>query len=190
MTENIDKEKYPALNLPPCVLKMRQGDKGVEVLDEYRHRYVALTPEEWVRQHILYLLHSVMGYPKELLQVEGTIVVNGMSRRCDIVVFCPRQDKGAQTLLPEMIVECKQPGVVLNQHVIDQASRYNGTLQVPYLFLTNGMEHLCLRVNRERRQLEQLLSFPTWDELLRDGDIEILPEEDDDCCGHHHHHEE
>lgn len=177
---------YPALNLPPCRLTTRQGDNGPEVLDEYRHRFVALTPEEWVRQHILYLLDKVMGYPRELLQVEGAIDVNGMQRRCDIVVHRPVEENGSRTLKPAMIVECKQPSVRLTQKVIDQASRYNLTLRVPYLFLTNGMKHLCLRVNKEQQVLEQLLSFPTWEEVLSGGDIEILPPENECCCGHEH----
>lgn len=159
------------------------------MLDEYRHRFVALTPEEWVRQHVLYLLDKVMGYPRELLQVEGAISVNGMQRRCDIVVYRVVVENGSRTLRPVMIVECKQPSVKLTQRVIDQASRYNHTLHVPYLFLTNGMEHLCLRVNNERQVLEQLLAFPTISEILSGGDIEILPPGDDCCCGHGHHHE-
>lgn len=191
MAEDLDTSKYPVLNLPPCQLTLRHGDKGVEVLDRWRRRYVALTPEEWVRQHVLHLLHDVMGYPNELMQVEGTIEVNGMSRRCDVVVHCPAQERNGQMLRPMMIVECKQPRVALTQRVVDQASRYNGTLHVPYLFLSNGMQHLCLRVNMEKQQLEQLYSFPTWQELLDGGQIEILPEaEDGCCCGHHHHHEE
>lgn len=177
---------YPTLNLPSCQLTTRQGDNDQEVLDEYRHRFVVLTPEEWVRQHILYLLDKIMGYPKELLQVEGTIDVNGMQRRCDIVVHRSIEGNGSRILQPAMIVECKQPSVRLTQKVIDQASRYNLTLHVPYLFLTNGMEHLCLRVNNEKQLLEQLPSFPTWQEILSGGNIEILPPEDDCCCGHNH----
>lgn len=191
MQEELDVAKYPPLNLPPCRLRLRRGSHGMEVWDEWRGRYVSLTPEEWVRQHVLHLLGTVMGYPKELMQVEGSIAVNGMLRRCDIVVHCPVQQQDASLLCPMMIVECKQPHVALTQSVIDQASRYNGTLQVPYFFLTNGMEHLCLRVNAAQQQLEQLLSFPTWEELRSGGNIEVLPEEDGDCCcGHHHSHGE
>ncbi|MDY5968671.1 MAG: type I restriction enzyme HsdR N-terminal domain-containing protein [Bacteroidales bacterium] len=149
---------FPKLNLPPCRLTLRDD----KVLDVLRHRFVALTPEEWVRQHVEHLLTEVMHYPKELVQAEGTISVNGLARRCDIVVH----RKAEEGLQPVMIVECKAHSVPLSQKVLDQASRYNLSLHVPYLFLTNGMKHLLLRVDEERRQLVQIAEFPTWEELV------------------------
>mgnify|MGYP004444610145 CR=1 FL=1 len=136
------------LNLPPCQLTLREG----EVLDIVRKRYVALTPEEWVRQHVIHALHHTLGYPLELMQVEGAITLNGMTRRCDIVVY----DKRVQ---PWMIVECKQPEVPITQKVLDQACRYNRVLQVPYLYLTNGLNHLVLKDNSPVPQL------PLWSEV-------------------------
>ena len=138
----------PPLNLPPCSLTLRED----EVLDIVRKRYVALTPEEWVRQHVVHALHYALGYPLELLQVEGAITLNGMTRRCDIVVY-------NKEVHPLMIVECKQPEVPLSQKVLDQASRYNLVLQVPYLYLTNGLQHLVLKNNTVIPQL------PLWSEL-------------------------
>ncbi len=182
----LDQTKYPSLNLPACSLTLHEEEGSVMVLDPIRRRHVVLTPEEWVRQHILHLLHHVMGYPNELLQVEGSIQVNGLSRRCDIVVHRPETEDDTTRLKPVMIVECKQPAVPLSQKVIDQACRYNCTLQVPFLFLTNGLQHLCLRVNAAEQRLEQMLSFPTWQELLDDGNIEVLPEHHHDCCCGHH----
>ncbi len=174
---DLDQERYPSLNLPPCTLTLRVEEGSMMVLDTIRHRYVALTPEEWVRQHIIHLLHRVMGYPQELLQVEGSIVVNGLPRRCDMVVYRPEKEGNTTSLKPVMIVECKQPAVALCQRVVDQACRYNDTLHVPFLFLTNGLQHLCLRVNAAEQRLEQMLNFPTWQELLDGGNIEVLPEE-------------
>ncbi len=181
----LDSKKFPPLNLPACALTLREETGSTVVFDPIRRRYVVLTPEEWVRQHILHLLHHVMGYPQELLQVEGSIEVNGLSRRCDIVVYRP-DGQGADTnLRPAMIVECKQPAVALSQRVVDQACRYNCALQVPFLFLTNGQQHLCLRVNAAEQRLEQMLSFPTWQELLDGGNLDVLPEQHHDCCCHH-----
>jgi len=136
------------LNLPPAELTF----SGNEVLDIVRRKYVAFTPEENVRQHVIHALHHVLGYPLELLQVEGAITLNGMTRRCDIVVY----DKQVR---PVMIIECKKPDVPINQKVLDQACRYNRVLQVPYLYLTNGLQHLVLKGNR------QLPSLPSWEEL-------------------------
>lgn len=136
------------LNLPPAALTLR----GNEVLDIVRKKYVAFTPEENVRQHVIHALHHVLGYPLELLQVEGAITLNGMTRRCDIVVYNKQVN-------PIMIVECKKPDVPINQKVLDQACRYNMVLQVPYIFLTNGVQHLVLRDNR------QIPSLPSWEEL-------------------------
>lgn len=136
------------LNLPPAALTLR----GNEVLDIVRKKYVAFTPEENVRQHVIHALHHVLGYPLELLQVEGAITLNGMTRRCDIVVYNKQVN-------PIMIVECKKPDVPINQKVLDQACRYNMVLQVPYIFLTNGVQHLVLKDNR------QIPSLPSWKEL-------------------------
>ena len=119
-----------------------------EVLDPVRRRWVALTPEEWVRQHTIRELHQQYGFPLELMQVEAAITLNGMTKRCDIVVY----DKG---LKPWMIVECKKEEVELTQEVVDQACRYNIVLQVPYLLLTNGRQRLCLEVDMANKVLRQ-----------------------------------
>lgn len=129
-----------------------------EVFDPVRKRLVALTPEEGVRQQVIHYLHDHLAYPLELMCVEGSISLNGMQRRCDIVVF-------SKTLVPVMIVECKRPNVTINQSVLDQASRYNMVLRVPYLYLTNGRQHIVLKVDAEHATLTQLPTLPTWQEL-------------------------
>ena len=117
-----------------------------EILDPVRRRWVALTPEEWVRQNTIVFLHEHCGYPLELMQVEAAISLNGLTRRCDIVVY----DKSVR---PWMIVECKKEEVPLTQKVIDKACRYNIVLQVPYLLLTNGRQQLCLFVDSQSQSL-------------------------------------
>lgn len=135
--------------------KIREHDGRREVLDPVRRRWVALTPEEWVRQQVIHYLHFQLGYPLELMRVEGAITVNGMTRRCDIVVY-------DQTVRPALIVECKQPQVAITQKVADQACRYNLVLHVPYIYLTNGRQHWVGRIHAGEQRMEALPSLPTW----------------------------
>lgn len=128
---------------------IRECDGRREVLDPVRRRWVALTPEEWVRQQTIRLLHEHYGYPLELMQVEAAITLNGMTRRCDIVVYSPEGQ-------PQMIVECKKPEVAITQKVCDQACRYNTVLHVPYLLLTNGVQSVAVHVDWEKGRLEQM----------------------------------
>lgn len=125
------------------------------MLDPVRRKWVALTPEEWVRQQVIHYLHHQLAYPLELIQVEGSIKVNNMSRRCDIVVY-------ATSGLPRMIVECKAPEVPLTQKTIDQACRYNTVLQVPLLMITNGKQTSVLEVDFEKGTLHTLPEVPRW----------------------------
>ena len=127
-------------------------DGRQEVFDPVRRRWVALTPEEWVRQHTILRLHAA-GYPLEVMQVEGAIALNGMTRRCDIVVYNDGH--------PWMIVECKKCEIPLTQKVCDQACRYNTVLRVPYLLLTNGRQEVIVEVNLAEGRLKQLLELPS-----------------------------
>ena len=135
-------------------LQVRETDGRREVLDPVRRRWVALTPEEGVRQWVIGLLHERYGYPLELMQVEGAISVNGMTRRCDIVVY--RDGR------PWMIVECKKCEIPLTQKVCDQACRYNTVLRVPYLTLTNGKQQVIIEVDYQKNCLKQLPDLPPY----------------------------
>ncbi|MBP5341613.1 MAG: type I restriction enzyme HsdR N-terminal domain-containing protein [Bacteroidales bacterium] len=129
--------------------QVRETDGRREVLDPVRRRWVTLTPEEWVRQLTIAMLHERYGYPLELMQVEGAITVNGQSRRCDIVTY-------SRDGRPRMIVECKRPDVPLTQKVCDQACRYNTVLQVPYLLLTNGKQLVMIEIDYVKQAIRQL----------------------------------
>lgn len=131
----------------PQVRELPDGRR--EVLDPVRRRWVTLTPEEWVRQLTIAMLHERHGYPLELMQVEGAITVNGQSRRCDIVTY-------SRDGRPRMIVECKRPDVPLTQKVCDQACRYNTVLQVPYLLLTNGKQLVMIEIDYVKQAIRQL----------------------------------
>lgn len=126
------------------------------MFDPVRRRWVALTPEEWVRQCTIARLHQEGGYPLEVMQVEGAIILNGMTRRCDIVVYRDGQ--------PWMIVECKKSEVPLTQKVCDQACRYNTVLRVPYLLLTNGKQEVVVEADLDGGRLRQLAELPRWKE--------------------------
>lgn len=136
-------------------IQTRDLDGRREVLDPVRRRWVALTPEEEVRQLTILMLHHHYGYPLELMQVEGAITLNGMTRRCDIVVH---DTEGR----PQMIVECKRPNVTLSQSVCDQACRYNTVLNVPYLLLTNGLQIVAIATDSTTATLRQLPDIPLF----------------------------
>ena len=140
---------------PTANIRFRDAEGRREVFDIVRNRYVALTPEEWVRQHCIHYLHYQLGYPLELMQVEGTITLNGMTRRCDIVVYDSQ-------VRPFIIVECKRENVPLTQKVLDQASRYNLVLKVPYLCLTNGPEQVCCQVDPDGKRVIGIPGLPTY----------------------------
>lgn len=135
-------------------IQIRENEGRREVLDPVRRRWVALTPEEEVRQGVIAMLHEHYGYPLEVMQVEGAIEVNGLSRRCDIVVY--------RDAAPYMIVECKRPDVAITQKVCDQACRYNTVLRVPLLMLTNGRQQVVVEVDFENRRLKQLPEVPHY----------------------------
>ena len=138
---------------PTANIEVRDSEGRREVFDIVRNRYVALTPEEWVRQHAIRYLHYELGYPLELMQVEGAITLNGMTRRCDIVVY-------DASVRPFSIVECKRETVALTQKVLDQACRYNLVLQVPYLWLTNGVQQIYCRVDSEAKRVVGIAKLP------------------------------
>lgn len=146
--------------MPQQDIKTRETNGRQEVLDIVRQRWVVLTPEEWVRQNLIHYLHHTLAYPLELMQVEAAITLNGLTKRCDVVVY-------DAAVHPIMIVETKKAEVPINQKVVDQACRYNLVLQVPYLLLSNGKQTLCLRVSDQEPHLQQMPQIPTWQELCQ-----------------------
>lgn len=147
------------LNLPFYAFNIREENGKRQIFDSIRRRFIALTPEEWVRQHIVRLLIDNFGVPAGLIGVEKSVKVGVLSHRCDVVVH----DREGKALL---IVEVKAPSVPINQAVIDQASRYNLTLEVEYLLLSNGLDHLVLRLNPLRNGYFVLDKMPSFNELI------------------------
>jgi predicted type IV restriction endonuclease len=147
-----------SLNLPSFPIKIEQRDGKHVVLDEIRRRYVALTPEEWVRQHFVRFLLDHKGYPKTLLANEVQINLNGTKKRCDTVLY--RRDFTAR-----MIIEYKAPDIEITQAVFDQITRYNMVLKVDYLIVSNGMQHYCCRIDYKNSRYTFLKDIPAYNEL-------------------------
>jgi hypothetical protein len=147
------------LNLPPFEARIRSGTGSKEeIYDPLRKRYVALTPEEWVRQHLIRLFLDRLAYPESLIAVEAPLRYNRLKKRSDLVVY--RKDGN-----PGLIAECKAPHIALTRGVLEQAAMYNMPLQVRFLVLTNGIQHHILCINREEEKFEFREQFPQYDEL-------------------------
>ena len=114
-----------------------------------------LTPEEWVRQHVLNFLVTVKKFPAGIISIEKELVLNDLKRRYDIVVF-------DRELKPHLIVECKAPYIALDRTVVEQALRYNLTIRAPLLMISNGVSDLVF--NLENKAVE-LPEFPSLNSL-------------------------
>lgn len=145
------------IDYPPYQPKIKAADglPGIAekkmIFDALRKKWVVLTPEEWVRQNFLQYLIIVKKYPAALIAVEKEISLGDLKKRFDIVVY------DADTK-PWMIIECKEMNVELSKQVLDQALRYNITMQVPYLVITNG--NYCMAFQCVDNSLTELLSLP------------------------------
>lgn len=150
---------FPALNLSPCKLKIIKKLDEFQVLDEIRKTWLVLTPEEWVRQHILFFLQSELKIPKGLIKIEAGLKLNSLQKRADIICY---NHKGN----PIILVECKSPNVPIQQNVFDQISRYNMVLNVPYLMVSNGLEHHYFIVDTLQQSYTFIPQLPKFQEIL------------------------
>ena len=146
------------LNLPAYETRMCSRDGKTMIFDPLRKAYVTLTPEEWVRQHFVNFMTNFKGYPATLMANEVAIMLNGMKRRCDTVVY----DK---ELRPRVIVEYKAPSVKITKEVFAQISRYNLTLQVDYLIVSNGLRHYCCKMDYENGSFTFLQEIPEYSKI-------------------------
>lgn len=144
-----------SLNLPDFQVKIAVTDGKKMVFDSLRRKYVALTPEEWVRQHFVHFLIQHKGYPSGLLANEVQLTLNGTRKRCDTVLY-------DRTRTPRMIIEYKAPTVPITRQVFDQITRYNIVLKVDYLIVSNGLEHYCCKVDYERFCCNFLKEIPDY----------------------------
>ena len=146
------------LNLPQQELKIKQEESGAtSIYDVLRRKFVALTPEEWVRQNFMGMLINQLQYPQLLMNNEVALVQNGIKRRCDSIVY----DNQCQ---PWMIIEYKAPSVAISQKTFEQIVRYNMVLRAKYLVVSNGMNHYICKINYETNSYEFLQSLPKYGE--------------------------
>jgi hypothetical protein len=159
---NLQKEaktgKAMEWNLPLYDTKVREHDGRRQVFDVLRRRYVALTPEEWVRQHFVHFLVEHKGYPKGLLANEVELRIGEKRLRCDTLLY-------NRALQPRMIIEYKAPDIALTQRVFDQITTYNLLLHVDYLIVSNGCRHYCCRMDYEHRSYVFLPDIPNYSEI-------------------------
>lgn len=147
-------EIYGALNIPPAALLLRRGvsEKPFDVYDPLRRRWVALTPEEWVRQHFVAYMVESLGFSALRMANEVTLKFNGMTRRADTVVY-------DRFMHPQVVVEYKAPSIPLTESVLNQAMRYNLVFRAPAVIITNGLDVFTVEHGVLRRGLIKADAF-------------------------------
>lgn len=138
---------------PPPQFRTEKREGQTFVFDALRKTWLLLTPEEWVRQNFVQYLLQVKAYPAALMALEKELELNGMRRRFDVLIY----NKNHQ---PWMLIECKAETVPLTETVLQQALRYNISLPVPYLVITNGAQTRAWMKEGER--LKELNELPHW----------------------------
>jgi predicted type IV restriction endonuclease len=145
------------LDFPSYNFRFKNSENKTYIFDEIRKKFMVLTPEEWVRQHVIQFLIHEKKYPKSHINVEKLIKINTLNKRYDIVVF---QRDGNIKLL----VECKAPSVAITQTTFDQIARYNLTVNAQYLMVTNGLKHYFCEINHKEEQYVFLRDVPNYKE--------------------------
>ncbi len=146
------------LNLPRYEISVKRNGERLTIFDFLRRRHVALTPEEWVRQHFVHFLVEHKGYPKGLLANEVELSVGEKNLRCDSILYDP-------SLKPRMIVEYKAPSVAVTQKVFQQIATYNLLLHVDYLVVSNGLTHYCVKMDYDNQKYLFLDDIPDYKNL-------------------------
>ena len=146
------------LNFPEYPFTIKDEGGRPLIIDPVRKRFVALTPEEWVRQHVIRYLSEEKGVPLSLMRVETEISLYKTKKRFDIAVF----SRNGKAL---MIVECKAPEVGISRETLDQALRYNLALQVRHMLLTNGLNHYYFAATHPGGTMEGRDEIPHFSEM-------------------------
>jgi len=136
-------------------LRTRVYNNKEQIFCDWRHKWVRLTPEEWVRQQLLHHLVEQLGYPASLIAVEIPICVGEAKKRCDAVVYDRR-------MKPFMLIECKAETVSLTQKTLDQAITYNRKLHVPFLLLNNGVQSIVVYLPSDTQPPQLLPAIPPY----------------------------
>ncbi|TDE27204.1 type I restriction enzyme HsdR N-terminal domain-containing protein [Flavobacterium ranwuense] len=143
------------LNFQLYNFRFKNSENKVSIFDEIRKKFIILTPEEWVRQHVVQFLLEEKKYPKSLINVEKVLKVNGLRKRYDVVVF---NSDGSIFIL----IECKAPEVKIAQATFDQIARYNMTMKSEFLMVTNGLNHYFCQMDFENEKYVFLENLPNY----------------------------
>lgn len=146
------------LNLPQYSIKIGGTKEKPTIFDILRRKFVALSPEEWVRQHFIHYLIEHKGYPQAYLANETELHIGAKKLRCDSVLY-------NNVFQPRMIIEYKAPSVAITQKVFDQISVYNMLLHVDYLVVSNGLCHYCCKMDYANQKYLFLDDIPNYDIL-------------------------
>lgn len=143
------------LNFSSYSFRFKNSENKVAIFDEIRKKFIILTPEEWVRQHVVRFLLEEKKYPKSLINVEKVLLVNGLRKRYDVVVFNP---DGSIRIL----IECKAPEVKITQATFDQIARYNMTMKSSFLMVSNGLNHYFCQMDYENEKYQFQAELPDY----------------------------
>lgn len=148
---------YPivALNLPKTELQIKQKGEKLYVNCLIRKKAIILTPEEWVRQHLIAFFIKELSYPQGLMSVEKNIKYGDLDKRWDLAVFNTNQDCF-------LLMECKAPNVKITKTVFEQSLLYYKKLQADYLVMSNGLNHVIMKKNKSSNQFEKIDVFPNY----------------------------
>ena len=146
------------LTLPPYQIRVKETHGRKQIFDILRRKYVALTPEEWVRQHFIHYLVEHKNYPSSLLANEVSLQIGEKRMRADSVLY-------DNQLHPRMIIEYKAPNITLTQKVFDQITVYNMLLHVDYLIVSNGLQHYCCKMDYNYQKYLYLEDIPNYQEI-------------------------
>ena len=146
-----------SLSFPKYDFKTKNEGNKTLVFDELRKKWIILSPEENVRQHLWKYLFTEYNYPKSLMICEKKVVVNSLIKRFDLLIY-NRDGK------PMILVECKAPSIKLDQNVLDQVLRYNINLKCEFILLTNGIEIQCCKINFKTGAFSFLNKIPNFNE--------------------------
>ncbi len=150
------------LSFPEYDFSLKEEDGRSLIFDPVRKKYVALTPEEWVRQHLIRYLITDKSVPPALMRSEGEIALNRTRKRFDVAVF---SRNGSAVL----VAECKAPTVAITQEVLDQAGRYHMTLKARFLVLSTGLQNLVIEIDPLKNTLNRLSDIPVFGEMIPDS---------------------
>lgn len=144
------------LHFPTYSFRFKNSENKVAIFDEIRKKFIILTPEEWVRQHVVQYLLQDKKYPKSYINVEKLIKINDLNKRYDIIVYQPNGEI-------YLLIECKAPEVTITQQTFDQIARYNLVLNAKYLMVSNGLNHYFCQMDFEKEKYVFLKELPEFE---------------------------